>query len=66
MVVRQFGQLPSRGVDQALLSEAYAHAPEPSHGLDVLLSLIVIDANPLASVDHDRTHLLCRRAIVFG
>ena len=58
MIVGQLGQLPSCGVDQALLAEAYAHAPEPRHGLDVLFSLIVIDVNALAPVDHDRPRLL--------
>jgi hypothetical protein len=58
MVVGQLGQLASCGVDQALLAEAHAHAPQPRHRLDVPFSLIVIDVNALATVDHDRPRLL--------
>ena len=66
MVVGQLGQLASCGVDQALLAEAYAHAPEPRHGLDVLLSLIVIDVDALAAVDHDWPRLLVSSRVCVG
>ena len=57
MIVGQLGQLSSCRVDQALLAEAYAHAPKAGHRLDVLLSLVVIDVNALAAIDHDRSGL---------
>ena len=52
------GELPhlrGRRLHQPLILEAEAGAPEAGHRLDIFLALVVIDADALAAVDHQRS-----------
>ena len=66
MIEGKLPHLVGGGLHQAFIIKAEGCAPQPRHGFDILLALIVKNTHALAAADHQRAIHLMRLGIGIG